>query len=127
MPNPDPQRGDIYWVDVPKEHTVSTEQYKKRPWLVVSNNALNSQNLRLVVGVPLTTRIHKQNRQFRILILATDIVPEPGSPFSGEQVALTEHVRALSIDRIEFPRVAHVTDTALYAVEAGLAYVLDIP
>jgi hypothetical protein len=76
--------------------------------------------------VPLTTKINKQNRQFRILILARDVLAEPGSSFSGEQVALTEHVRALSLDRAEFPRVARVTATALYAVEAGVAYALDI-
>jgi mRNA-degrading endonuclease toxin of MazEF toxin-antitoxin module len=127
MPNPNPQRGDIYWVNIPKQHTVGTEQYKQRPWLVISSNTINSQNLRLIVGVPLTTKVVKQNRQFRILISASEILTEPGASFSGDQLALTEQVRALAIERIEFPRVARVTDTALYAVESGLAFVLDMP
>ena len=79
------------------------------------------------MGVPLTSKLVKQNKQFRILISASEILTEPSASFSGDQLALTEHVRALAIERIEFPRVARVTNTALYAVESGLAFVLDMP
>lgn len=126
-PNPSPQRGDIYWVKVPKKHTVGHEQYKRRPWLIVSNNAISQ--LEMVVGVPLSFKLHKKNRQFRIAIPATQIIHEVGStnPLDpGERIALTEQVRALSTDRLEKPRSGRVTDTALFAVEAGIVFVLDI-
>ena len=31
MPNSNPQRGEIYWVNIPQRHTVGREQFKKRP------------------------------------------------------------------------------------------------
>lgn len=125
MPNPTPRRGDIYWIDVPKKHTVGSEQYKRRPWLVISSNLIS--HLPIVIGVPLSQEIHKQNRQHRILILEKDIVRDSGCTLDpGERIALTEQVRVLSVERVEFPRQGRVTATALYAVEGGVAYVLDI-
>jgi mRNA-degrading endonuclease toxin of MazEF toxin-antitoxin module len=125
--HPRPQRGDIYWVKMPKQHTVGHEQQKRRPWLIVSNNAISA--LDMVMGVPLSFQLHKKNRQFRIAILAGDIIHEVGStnPVDpGERIALTEQTRALSTDRLEKPRSARISDTALFAVEAGIAFVLDI-
>jgi hypothetical protein len=81
------------------------------------------------VGVPLSFQIQKKNRQFRISIPATEIINEVGSPKPldpGERIALTEQVRTLSVDRLEMPRSARITDTALFAVEAGVVFVLDI-
>jgi hypothetical protein len=83
----------------------------------------------MVVGVPLSFQIHKRNRQFRIAILPGDIIHEVGStnPLDpGERIALTEQVRALSTERLEMPRSARISDTALFAVEAGIVFVLDI-
>src|SRR5882724_3121387 len=91
---PRPQRGDIYWVNIPKQHIVGHEQYKRRPWLIVSNNAIAP--LDIVIGVPLSFQIHKKNRQFRIAIPATEIIHEVGCsrPLDpGERIALTEQVR----------------------------------
>jgi hypothetical protein len=82
----------------------------------------------MVVAVPLSMKAHKQNRQFRISIADSEIIREPGntSLMPAERIALTEQLRALSVDRLEFPRAARLTDTALYAVEAGIAFVLEI-
>ena len=125
MPNSSPQRGEIYWVNVPRAHTVGTEQFKKRPWLIVSTNSI--AQLQLVIGVPLTTKIQKRNRQFRMAILQNDIILEPNSTLEAcERVALTEQVRALSVERFDFPRVARVTDSAIYAIEAGLKFVMEM-
>ncbi len=126
MPNPSPRRGDIFWVNVPANHIVGSEQYKRRPWIVISGDAVLSQ--KLVIAIPLTSRIQKQNRQFRILIAGSNIILDPQSGMMpGDQLALTEQLRALSIDRLEYPRAARLTDTALYAIEAGVAFVLDMP
>ena len=125
MPNPNPQLGDICWVKVPQHHTVGSEQYKRRPWIIVSSSALS--NLKVVVGVPLSMQAQKQNPLFRIAIADSEILRDAGSTLiPGDRVALTEQVRALAIERLEFPRTAHLTDTALFAVEAGLAFVLEI-
>jgi mRNA-degrading endonuclease toxin of MazEF toxin-antitoxin module len=124
---PRPQRGDVYWVNIPKKHTKGHEQYKRRPWLIVSNSVISS--LDMVVGVPLSFQVRKKNRQFRIGILETEIIHEAGAtnPLDpGERIALTEQIRALSTERLEMPRSARISDTALFAVEAGIAFVLDI-
>jgi len=120
-----PKRGEVYWVNIPKRHTVGSEQYKRRPFLVVSNNSIHY--LKTVIGVPLTFQVHKSNRQFRIIVLASDIIMDPGSTLDpGERVALTEQVRCLSVERLEPDRQAKLTDTAIYAVESGLGFVMDI-
>lgn len=120
-----PLRGDIYWVNIPRGHTVGHEQYKRRPFLVVSNNAIH--HLDLVIGVPLSFQAQKRNRQYHIQVLATDIALDPGSTLDpGNRIALAEQVRCLSIERLEPARQARVSDTAVYAVEAGLAFVMDI-
>jgi mRNA-degrading endonuclease toxin of MazEF toxin-antitoxin module len=125
MPNSNPQRGEIYWVNIPQRHTVGREQFKKRPWLIVSTNSI--AQLQLVVGVPLTTKTQKPNRQFRIQILEGDIILEPNSTLDKcERLALTEQVRTLSLERFDFPRVARVTDAAIYAVEAGLKFIFEM-
>jgi mRNA-degrading endonuclease toxin of MazEF toxin-antitoxin module len=120
-----PQRGDVYWVNIPRKHTVGSEQYKRRPFLVVSNNGIHSQQI--VIGVPLSFQTQKKNRQYRIAVLQTDIILDVGSTLDpGERIALTEQVRCLSVERLEPDRQAKLTDTAIYAVEAGLAFVMDI-
>jgi mRNA-degrading endonuclease toxin of MazEF toxin-antitoxin module len=125
MPTPSPQRGDVYWVRIPAQHTVGSEQYKRRPWLIVSNSATLSANL--VIGVALSQKVQKQNPTFRILITQANTILEAGSSLIPcDRVALTEQVRCLSIDRLEFPRAARVTDVALYMVEAGLAFILEM-
>jgi hypothetical protein len=52
---------------------------------------------------------------------------DPGSTLDpGERVAKTDQVRCLALERLEPNRQAKLTNTAIYAVEAGLAFVIDI-
>jgi mRNA-degrading endonuclease toxin of MazEF toxin-antitoxin module len=125
MPNERPRRGDVYWVKIPQHHTVGSEQYKRRPWLILSADGISY--LPVVIGVPLSLETRKKNRQFRISILQTDMILEAGHTLVvGERVALCEQVRCLSVERLEDKRQARLTDNALYAVEAGIAFVLDV-
>lgn len=126
MQNPRPQRGDVFWVKIPLDHTVGSEQQsKRRPWLIVSTNALHV--LPIVIGVPLSLRTHKANRQFRIAIPPSHFIVESGQAVETEsRIALTEQIRTISVERLEFPRIARVTDTALASVEAGIAFCLEI-
>jgi mRNA-degrading endonuclease toxin of MazEF toxin-antitoxin module len=120
-----PQRGEVYWVNIPKRHTVGHEQYKRRPFLIISNNAIH--HLKLVIGVPLSFEVRKKNRQYHIGVLASDVVMDPGSTLqAGERIALAEQARCLALERLEPDRQAKLTDTAVYAVEAGVAFVMDI-
>ena len=126
MPSPNPKRGDIFWISVPARHTVGSEQQKRRPWIIFSDDAVLTQGL--VIAVPLSLKANKQNRQYRILVSDSNILRDPGSTLiPGDRVALTEQLRALSVDRLEPPRQGRLTDTAFYAVEAGVAFVLAMP
>src|ERR1700730_5776150 len=82
-----PRRGDVYWVDIPQAHTVGHEQYKRRPFLIISNNAIH--HLKLVIGIPLSFQVRKKNRQYHVVVVASEIIMDPGSTLqAGERIAL---------------------------------------
>jgi len=35
------KQGDIYWVEIRQSETIGSEQWKRRPYIIVSRNALN--------------------------------------------------------------------------------------
>lgn len=122
-----PQRGDIFWADLPLTESVGSEQYGKRPVLVVSADMINSR-LPIVVIVPLTGSPKKKPGFFRILIPEQEKTPEPGTKgCPGDSIALTEQIRTVSRSRLEAKRVGYVSNIAMAAVEAGIAYVLSMP
>jgi hypothetical protein len=82
----------------------------------------------MIVALPLSLKAHQQNRLFKIFVPNSEIVYEAGtSMVPADRLALTHQVRALSVERLELPRAGRLTDNALYAVEAGLAFVLEMP
>ncbi len=105
-----PKRGDLHYADVAGSETRGREQFKRRPWVIVSSNRLNN-SLETVIAVPLTTQLQKHSEQarvFRVLVPKNEVVPEPGfsvvGPFeidplpafrAQDSVALTEQVRVL--------------------------------
>jgi len=122
-----PKRGDIFWADLPSSESVGSEQYGKRPVLIISINTINA-SLPICVIVPLSAQIQKQNRHHRIYIDESQKVSEPGtSGCPGESLALTEQVRCIGRKRLDPKRVAYLKPTALAAVESGVKYVLGLP
>ena len=124
-----PQRGAIYWLEVKQKQTEGSEQHGYRPWAVMSVNAINN-HLPIVVAVPLSEQVHKIQgaRLFRILIPEEEKIQEPEHPkgCKGQSLALTEQFRVLSISRIKGPRAATLAPKAIAAIEAGIAFVLQI-
>lgn len=124
---PTPKRGDIFWADLPPHQSTGSEQYGKRPVVIVSADSINVQ-FPIAVIVPLTSNISKENRRHRIRILEAHIINEAGSTSTiKESVALTEQIRCVSRDRLGSNRVAKLKPPAIAAVEAGIRYVLMIP
>lgn len=126
-----PRRGTVYWVDIKPEHTAGTEQFGKRPWLVVSADAVNVKG-KLVIAVPLTKQLHHQPgmRDARIQLPTNerkhyDDIPDVMMLKDVPSLVLTEQVRALSRSRLGLA-IAEVTPGALRAVETGLLHVLDL-
>jgi len=122
-----PRRGDIFWADLPIQDSVGSEQRGPHPVLVLSVNIVND-HLPICVVVPLSSKLHKENRQFRIRITAAEKTQEPGTKgCPNDSLALTEQVRCISRNRLDPKRVARATPIAVGAVESGIKYVLGIP
>lgn len=117
--------GEIYWVFARDLDIAGSEQQKSRPYVIVSRDAINALG-RNVVGVPLSTKIHKAN-SYRVLIPIAHIAKNPACfrP-TTDSVALTDHIRVLDPSRFEQPKIGKLSDTAMGGIEAGLAFLFDI-
>jgi mRNA-degrading endonuclease toxin of MazEF toxin-antitoxin module len=119
------RQGEIYWVLAKDLDIQGSEQQKSRPYVIVSRTAINQQG-KNIVGVPLSTKLHKANAH-RILIPCEHMIKNPvcTRPLSTS-VALTDHIRVLDIARLEQPKMGQVSDTAMGGLELGLVYLFDI-
>ena len=118
------EKGDIYWVDIPKSQTVGTEQWKRRPYIIVSRTLINKLG-RNVVGVPMSTEIRKAS-QHRILIPVSEITKDVSCTDTlSNSVAPTDQIRVLDTARLE-RKIGKLSQTAIIALELGLAFLFDI-
>lgn len=117
--------GEIFWVFAKDLDIQGSEQKKSRPYVIVSRDAINKLGFN-VVGVPLTTKVHKASA-YRILIPMTHMIKDVSCsrPMSNS-VALTDHIRVLDPSRLEQPKMGKMTDTAMGGIELGLAFLFDI-
>jgi mRNA-degrading endonuclease toxin of MazEF toxin-antitoxin module len=125
-PTPDVKQGEIFWVNIPPEHTIGSEQYDRRPYVIVSRTLVNRRG-KTVVGVPLTTSntLDVSQPPYRVVIPARDIIRDVS--FQGdirESLAKTDHVRVLAKERLE-RRMGKLSDTACSAVVLGLIFLFD--
>lgn len=119
------KRGDIFWVEIPDSQTVGSEQKGKRPYIIVSRTSINKMG-RTVVGVPMSTKTKKQSA-YRIVLPAAEIIKDVTCTSNFvDSVALTDHVRVLDQERLIKPREAHLSDSAIIALELGLSFLLQI-
>jgi mRNA interferase MazF len=91
-------RWDVFWADL--DEVVGREQAgKRRPVLIVSNDALNRSPLQLVAAIPLT-RLEGKTRKF----LPSEIRLPTGTVDPGTTpVAITHQVRTFSKLRLLEP------------------------
>ena len=113
------QRGEIYWVKLPQHESVGTEQYKGRPCVILSSNAINDDhNLKGYIVAPLTTRLDKRSAPFR---------QEIETRIDGNTVKrliLLEQLRFISEERLGDDPIGALNADALYRLEPGLRYIL---
>jgi mRNA-degrading endonuclease toxin of MazEF toxin-antitoxin module len=124
----DVRQGEIYWVDIPASQTVGSEQYNRRPYIIVSRTLVN-RRARTVVGVPLSTTGADDkgtHPPHRIIIPAAEITRD--TSYTGdirESVAKTDQVRVLAKERLGI-KVGSLSTTASVAVGLGLAFLFDL-
>jgi mRNA-degrading endonuclease toxin of MazEF toxin-antitoxin module len=119
------RQGEIYWATITPAETVGSEQFKRRPFVIVSRDAINrlGQN---VVAVPLSSRVHKAS-QHRIFLPVAEMIKDATCQDSlVDSVALTDQIRVLDISRLESPKIGRLSQTATVALELGLAFLFDI-
>lgn len=95
-----PKRGDIFWVNL--DPTRGTEIRKKRPVIVVSNNAANLRYHQVTI-VPLTSQQTHQVEPFQVFI------DHKESGLSKNSKALAEQIRTVSKLRLS-QRIGHVSE-----------------
>lgn len=105
-----PQRGDIFWVNL--DPTIGTEIRKKRPAVIVSNDAANRRYHQITV-VPLTSQHLDAVEPFQVLITADE------SGLSKDCKALAEQVRTISKLRLG-GRAGRVSSALLEQISAAL-------
>lgn len=119
------KQGDIYWVDAKDLDIDGSEQQKSRPYLIVSRDLINRLG-RNVVGVPLSTKIHKASSH-RVLLPVQLMLKNPACTRElKESVALTDHIRVLDIERLEQPKMGRLAQTAVGGIELALSFLFDI-
>jgi mRNA interferase MazF len=117
-------QGDIFWVNIPKAHTVGSEQYDPRPFIIVSRDAVNKV-LKTVVVVPMSTNVSNQP-PYRIVIPPTEITRDVSYTRTLVlSVAKTDQVRVIDKTRL-LDRVGRLSQTATISVLIGVAYVFNI-
>ena len=117
--------GNVIWVDAgtPMGH----EQGLGRPWVVVSANRFHQREQACVIAVPLT---RTQNVRLGFpeahIEIEADEINTTDRRFSPEVcVALTEHIRSVSLDRCA-GRVGTITARALSRIRTALGFLLDL-
>lgn len=116
------EKGDIYWVTLTGQ---GSEQNGRRPCIVMSRMTVNNA-LRTVVIVPMTTNTGSPHPAFRIRLPLAELLKDAGctSPMQ-DSIAKCDQVRVLDRSLLE-TKIGRFTDSAIAAVELGIAYVLDI-
>jgi mRNA-degrading endonuclease toxin of MazEF toxin-antitoxin module len=119
------KQGDIYWVNATDLDVQGSEQQKSRPYVIVSRTAINRIGMN-VVGVPLSTKIHKAN-SYRVKLPIQHMVRNHTCPKElSDSVALADQIRVLDIKRLEQPKMGHLSQTAVGALELALSFLFDI-
>jgi len=104
------QRGDVVWVNL--DPTIGTEIRKKRPAIIVSNNAAN-RRYHQVNLIPLTSQQLDHIEPFQA------VVPRDQSGLNKDSKALAEQIRTVS--KLRLGKLAgHVSESVLERVREAL-------
>ena len=111
-----PSRGEVWYVDL--DPTVGHEQAKRRPCLVISNNAFNQDDSGLFVIVPLTSKT--KNNPFHIPVKTSE------SGLRKPSFILCDQIRTVSEDRFDGACLGLVNQNILNRVEYALKILLEL-
>lgn len=116
MKTNNPLQGEVWFVDL--DPTIGHEQSKKRPCLVLSNNAFNQGCSGLVFIVPITSK--NKNNPFHI-----KINPPEGGLVTPSYI-MVDQTKSLSIQRFASQKTGVVSKTTMSAVQYVLTIILEL-
>lgn len=120
----DVYQGEMYWVEIPSSQTEGSEQFGRRPFIIVSRDAVN-KTLKTVVAVPTSCTIDGQPA-YRIVIPLTEITKDVLCKSNLRPcVAKTDQVRVIDKARLQ-ERIGKLSRTATLSVMLGLGYVFNM-
>jgi mRNA interferase MazF len=111
------RRGDVFWAFL--DPTVGSEQAGRRPVVIVSRDAIHSA-MTVAVVVPLTNRDNKDS-----LYHSQVEIKRGEGGLRVDSVAMCEHVRAVSIERIR-GFLGHLDASRIAQIDAALKIALDL-
>lgn len=110
------RRGEIYYANL--DPAVGREQAKRRPVLIVSNDA-NNRAANTVTVLPVTSQVAVV-RSFEVLL------PAAGTGLRQDSKALAQQIRTISKERLTGRRLGQVTGELMQAVERAIRIHLDL-
>jgi len=111
------KRGDIYFADL--DPSIGSETKKKRPVLIVSNNA-NNRVAATITVIPITSNTTK--------IYPFEVLLEAGNTgLQKKSKAQCHQVRTISKLRIQGNQTGHVNNVIMSRIEAALKLHLGLP
>jgi mRNA-degrading endonuclease toxin of MazEF toxin-antitoxin module len=128
----DANQGDLFWIDIPANQTEGSEQYGRRPFVVMSRTSVNKR-LKTVVVVPLTTfgdqtqvqAILDNQPPFRIVVPVAEITKDISCTSQiSTYIAKTDQARVVDKSRLD-KKIGRLSQTAVIAVGGGLAFLFD--
>ncbi len=109
------QRGDLFWANL--DPTIGVEIQKRRPVVVISNNAIN-QYSQLVIVVPITTNLNRFSPSHILL-------PRGEGGLGQDSKVLTEQIRALDKQRL-VNKIGTISPQYLALIEKAILNSLDM-
>jgi mRNA-degrading endonuclease toxin of MazEF toxin-antitoxin module len=119
-------QGEIYWVFAKDLDIAGSEQEKDRPYVIVSSSAINKLGPN-VVGVPLSTKLHKAcAHRIKVPVQLVSVNQAWAGKKLTDSVALTDHIRVLDKKRLEQPKMGTFSQAAIGGMELALTALFDI-
>jgi mRNA interferase MazF len=110
------RRGEIYYANL--DPAIGSEQARRRPVLIVSNDA-NNRAANTVTVLPVTSQVAVV-RSFEVLLPAT------GTGRRQDSKALAQQIRTISKERITGRRLGLVRNELMQGVERAIRIHLDL-
>lgn len=109
------ERGDLFWANL--DPTIGVEIQKRRPVIVVSNNAINRYS-QLVIVLPITTNLNHFSPSHVLL-------PKGEGGLQQDSKVVTEQIRALDQQRL-VSKIGTASQQFLRLIEKAMLNSLDM-